>query len=326
MGSVVTDPADSALFERAEVGPQALPGHRFDPPGVTWVEGACPSHGGTRLWFRGRAAGTTAVWVADVDRDRVERVAPGRLWPVATADGSAAVVDVRSLYLASGADSLEPSGRFTDPGGGRVVAGPTVASDGERVAAVVEAEGERRVVSVHVRRDDLTTWVEGYAVEALQCNPTDPTLLLLVGKSGPRGRPAWLAREGLGARPIRDALPDTHRSHQWAADGTGLWYLGPDGVEFLDLAGWRRERVWSTAARALAVSRDGGLLAVAGPSEGQGTVVRARARDGGAAVTVATDVVDGPWFDAAGSLAVGTARGLAVVSRQSLRASLGARK
>lgn len=151
------------------------------------------------------------------------------------------------------------------------VAGLSRSADGDRIAFVADTDGEYRIASVYLPEREVNVWHSTPAsCTTVRFSPTDPTLLLFArATSVPLHSPdrsetadAWLAREGLGSRPLGSHLPERHRGYWWAPDGSGLRYVDPgSGVRYLDLELGRRRTVWEGPARAAHATRDGGLIA-----------------------------------------------------------------
>jgi len=195
--------------------------------------------------------------------------------------GSAHVLDGHTITAhetngpESEQESVDPQspGQF-DPGTvpGSPVAGLTRSADGEQFGAVFATDdGSRPATDTGSRLatlslDDATTTVwhsRDRRYDTLRFSPSDASLALLARDATDGvGGEAWLAREGLGARPLERLLPDHHCDLRWNDGGTALWYVEPGrGVGLLHLEAARRERVWETPAREADATRGGDLLA-----------------------------------------------------------------
>jgi hypothetical protein len=144
------------------------------------------------------------------------------------------------------------------------VAGVTRSADGEQFGAVFVADGETRLAALSADGGTTAVWhTRERPYDTLRFSPSDASLALLArDASDGVGGEAWLAREGLGARPLGRLLPDHHADLRWGEGGTALWYVEPArGVGRLHLEAGRRERVWETTAREADATRDGDLLA-----------------------------------------------------------------
>ncbi|MFC7141548.1 hypothetical protein ACFQMA_17130 [Halosimplex aquaticum] len=195
----------------------------------------------------------------------------------ATPDGPTPLVDAESgtAYVLDGHavaahDPERPAeprsvGRF-DPGTvpGTAAAGLTRSADGEQFAAVFATDDESRLVTLSAEEGTTAVWhTRDRRYDTVRFSPSDASLALLARDATDGvGGEAWLAREGLGARPLGQLLPDHHSDLRWNEGGTGLWYVEPRrGVGLVHLEAGRRERVWATSAREADATRDGDLLA-----------------------------------------------------------------
>jgi len=146
---------------------------------------------------------------------------------------------------------------------GEPVGGLTRSADGEQFGAVFATDEGSRLVTLSVDEERTTVWhSRDRQYDTLRFSPSDASLALLARDATDGvGGEAWLAREGLGARPLERLLPDHHADLRWNDGGTGLWYAEPwRGVGFLHLESARRERVWATAACEADATLDGDLL------------------------------------------------------------------
>jgi|GEM_PF-3275856 len=191
--------------------------------------------------------------------------------------GAAHVLDGHTVTVYETNESTQPAeprsvGRF-DAGTARSdpVAGLTRSADGEQFGTVFATDEGSVLATLSVEEGTTTVWhSRDRRYDTLRFSPSDASLALLARDATDGvGGEAWLAREGLGARPLERLLPDHHRDLRWNDGGTGLWYVEPwRGVGLLHLEAARRERVWATPAREADATRGGDLLAatvLAGP-------------------------------------------------------------
>lgn len=146
------------------------------------------------------------------------------------------------------------------------VAGLTRSADGDRIGFVADDGRTRRVASIYLPDGEVDIWHSGtVGCDVVRFSPTDPTVVLFAREaSRAAAADAWLAREGLGSRPLGPQLPGRHRAYWWRPDGSGIWYVDPDaGVGFLDLEIGHRRTVWEVPARAAHATHDGGTIAAA---------------------------------------------------------------
>lgn len=216
----------------------------------------------------------------------------GRFRAVVSTDTSLELaVDPRSgvAVVADGFDVIECDpdgdsrriGRFDDgiDGATAVASGLTRSAGGERIGAILDCEAGWRIVSLYRPTSDLDVWHKRSThADVAAFSPTDPRLLLVARSDDTVDKPgqcdAWLAREGLGARPIGDLLPDRHRGHWWGPAGDGLWCVEPGtGISYLDLELGRRRSVWSVPVREAHATADGSLLAATVVRNGRGRLV-----------------------------------------------------
>lgn len=147
---------------------------------------------------------------------------------------------------------------------GTPVAGLTRSADGEQFGAVYATDDGSRLATLSAGEGTTAVWhTRDRCYDTLRFSPSDASLALLARDAADGvGGEAWLAREGLGARPLARLLPDHHSDLRWNEGGTGLWYVEPRrGVGLLHLEAGHRERVWATTAREADATRDGDLLA-----------------------------------------------------------------
>lgn len=258
------------------------------------------------LYATGADRGCDVV-VADLLEDELRRVAPahsggtsptvdreaGRIL-VATDDSVRTVAvdgsDSRTLGEIYPEESTIKKGKERRS---RVAAGLTQSVDGELIGIGYEDDETAWVGSLDRATGTATSWHErSRQVTTVRFSPTDPSLLLFVLDADPAAvnssmPSAWLARKGLGARPLDGLLPDRHHGHWWDPDGTGLWYVDPGtGVAYLDLELGRRETVWSGASRLAHATADGRLVAATVERDGARSV-RVYDRNSDASLTVA---------------------------------------
>jgi len=154
-------------------------------------------------------------------------------------------------------------GRFAPEAAGDPTAGLTRSADGVQFGAVFAADSESRLATLSTDGTTSVWHTRERSYDTLRFSPSDASLALLARDATDGvGGEAWLAREGLGARPLGRLLPDHHRCLWWGEGGTGLWYVSPGrGVGYLHLESGQRERVWETSARDAHATRSGDLLA-----------------------------------------------------------------
>lgn len=178
------------------------------------------------------------------------------------------------------------------------VAGLTRSANGDRIGFVADDGETRRIASIYLPDGEADIWhSDADDCDVVRFSPTDPTVLLLARESPPASSAdAWLAREGLGSRPLGPQFPRRHRAYWWRPDGSGLWYVDPDsGVGVLDLEIGHRRTVWDAPARTAHATHDGETIAAAVVSEGETGL---RATDGTATVDVVSPRErrgDRPW-------------------------------
>ncbi|WP_123537681.1 hypothetical protein [Halosimplex salinum] len=241
-----------------------------DPPRSVGVRRVAPVSAARSVWLYAGAE-TPTLGVLDTDSGAYRSAAtttPGGPTPWVDAESRTAyVLDGHAVAAHDAERPAEPRpvGRF-DPGTvpGAPVAGLTRSVDGEQFGAVFAADGESRLTTLSVDDGATAVWhTRDRRYDTLRFSPSDPSLTLLARDATDGvGGEAWLAREGLGARPLSQLLPDHHSDLRWGEGGTGLWYVEPGrGVGSLHLEAGHRERVWATAAREADATRDGDLLA-----------------------------------------------------------------
>lgn len=262
---------------------------------------------GTIVWCYG-ATDATADWSLigiDLRTDEIRDVAstePDAPLPaIDPATGAAAIVIDDELVAFSPGSAFEPERlaeiRIDAAIPSDIAAGVSRSADGDRFGLLVGGE-TRRLVAVHVATGDTDVWhSDAVGCTTVRFSPTDPTVTLFARESPRSGErsgraAAWLAREGLGARPLTDLLPDRHRGYWWAPDGGGLWYVEPGAaVSYLDLELGSRRTEWSVPARSAHGTRDGSLLAA---TVVNGDRTRLRVTDGSSTIDVET-CADGSW-------------------------------
>lgn len=294
-------PSNSSLFTTWTDPHSGVTSFLFDPPSIDRSYGfSRPATNvttdGNFVWLYVAEVNdpTTSLSVADLRSDSFTRVEPR-----SPADPSPAVdVTTGTAFVASGhsvfACRVEDAGEGTgetvgsrprvhrrqvgtfdasEQGPGRLVSGLTRSVDGDRLCGLFERNGTYRVTSLYLPTGDTDVWhSRSEPDDVIQFSPTDPTLVLLARDAehgGDTGATTgfgtgsvWLAREGLGARPLDAHVPNRHRSHWWDPDGAGLWYVEPGtGVGVLDLETGHRRTVWSAPVTNAHATRDGRLLA-----------------------------------------------------------------
>ncbi|MCU4742427.1 hypothetical protein OB955_12310 [Halobacteria archaeon AArc-m2/3/4] len=179
------------------------------------------------------------------------------------------------------------------------VAGLSRSANGDRIGFVVDDGETRRIASIYLPDGEVDIWHSGtVGCDVVQFSPTDPTVILFAREASTTTTTAdaWLAREGLGSRPLGPQLPDRHRAYWWRPDGSGLWYVEPgSGVGVLDLEIGHRRIVWEQPVRTAHATHDGETIAAAVVSEDRTAV---RVTDGRSTVDVVSPRKysgDQPW-------------------------------
>ncbi|WP_415378876.1 hypothetical protein [Halosimplex sp. TS25] len=241
-----------------------------DPPRSVGPRRVAPVSTARSVWLYAGEE-TPTLGVLDVEtgafRSDTEATPDGPTPLVDAESGTAYVLDGHAVAAHDAERSADPRsvGRFdeeTVPG--IPVAGLTRSADGEQFGAVFATDDESRLATCAVEEGTTAVWhTRDRRYDTLRFSPSDASLALLARDATDGvGGEAWLAREGLGARPLGQLLPDHHGDLRWNGGGTGLWYVEPRrGVGLLHLEAGRRERVWATAAREADATRDGDLLA-----------------------------------------------------------------
>ncbi|WP_459190698.1 hypothetical protein [Halosimplex sp. J119] len=278
-------PGESPRFR--EIPREGVDRYRLaDPPRSVGPRRVAPVSTTRSIWLYAGTE-TPTLGVLDVEAGEYQSVTetmPAGATPWVDADsGRAYVLDGHSVTAhdpGQPADS-RPVGRF-DPevAPGALVAGLTRSADGEQFAAVFATDEESRLVTMSVDEGTTAVWhTRDRRYDTLRFSPSDASLALLARDATDGvGGEAWLAREGLGARPLGRLLPDHHGDLRWGEGGTALWYAEPGrGVGTLHLESGQRERVWETPVREADATRDGDLLVGTVPD---GESVRVTVYDG----------------------------------------------
>ncbi|SNZ17072.1 hypothetical protein SAMN06269185_2878 [Natronoarchaeum philippinense] len=223
------------------------------------------------------------------DRETGELLVPTATSVVSVDPADGTGREIGALDAGEGTDRAEAAA--TRPDCGRIAAGLTRSVDGDSIG-LGTIDGETfRVGALDTATGTVESWHDRtWPAARVSYSPTDPSLLLFARTSeqdsdAPAGT-ALLARKGLGARPLDELLPDRHDGHWWDPDGTGIWYVSPDGVEYLDLELARRELVWSIPAARAHATADGRLVAVT--TDGAEPSIRVSDRNTGEHIEVGT--------------------------------------
>ncbi|WP_436922925.1 hypothetical protein [Halosimplex amylolyticum] len=263
-------------------GPAEAPGFRHvpregidryrlvDPPRSVGPRRVAPVSTDRSVWLYA-GEGTPTLGVLDVEtgafRPAMETTPGGPTPWVDVESETAYVLDGHAVTAHDTERPADPRsvGRFdTAVVPGTPVAGLTRSADGEQLGAVFATDDESRLAALSVEEGTTAVWhTRDRRYDTLRFSPSDASLTLLArGAADGVGGEAWLAREGLGARPLAKLLPDHHGDLRWNEGGTGLWFVEPGrGAGLLHLEAGRRERVWGTPVRAADATRDGDLLA-----------------------------------------------------------------
>lgn len=174
---------------------------------------------------------------------------------------------------------------------------PTRSADGGRLSVDYALDGRWHAGAMELETGRVDVWQSFDAPHGhAQFSPSDPDLLLVTRRPwiGDPGRDdlarngLWLAREGLGMRPLSIVPEGRYARAWWGGDGAGLWIAdAAEGVRYVRLQTGERTDVWPVATGRADATGDDRLVAAHLPDEDGGRIaVRDRSAD--ATATVAT--------------------------------------